>query len=398
MEIKLKDNLHCTGCTACVDICPVNAITMQRNSEGFTYPNINENICIKCGKCMGVCNKASDKEIFAKPIEIYAAVNKDKENLLKSSSGGVFSVIVEYILSQNGMIAGCIFDENLIARHIVTDKQDLINKMQGSKYVQSDITHVYCQIASLLKEGRKILFTGTPCQIAGLKAYLGNIPENLITIDLVCHGVPSPGLLEKHIKWRQDKLKGKITGLSFRDKSRINKGTYYLMKLCCEDKTKYIYSWEDPYFQAFLQGQDLRESCYRCPYAKIERAGDITLADYWTAPNLHPSLNCKNGVSLLLINTSNGQKIIFSVEKKLDLIPSVIDEAVKSQGNLIHPCNRPLIRDSIYQTIEQISYDKWANRYLRSPGYIKSKIICSIGRFITPKFRKKLKRLISSKQ
>lgn len=397
MIIKLKDKIHCTGCSACCDICPVNAITMQSNNEGFLYPNINEDICIKCGKCMKICNKTNDKEIFAKPVKVYAAINKDKEKLLKSSSGGLFSVIADYILSQNGMIAGCIFDENLIARHIVTDKPDLINNMRGSKYVQSDTTHVYQRIASLLREGKKILFTGTPCQVAGLKAYLGHIPENLITIDLVCHGVPSPGLLEKHIKWRQSKLKGKIIGLSFRNKSRINKGTYYLMKLSCENKTQYIYSWQDPYFQAFLQGQDLRESCYTCPYAKTERVGDITLADYWTASDLHPSLNCKNGVSLLLINTINGQKILSCVKNKLDIIPTFIDEAVKSQGNLIHPCSRPQIRDSIFQNIDNIGYDKWANSYFYSSGYIKSKILCSIGSCITPEFRKKLKRIISSK-
>ena len=397
VEIKLKDNLHCTGCSACCDICPVNAITMQSNFEGFLYPNINENICIKCGKCMKICNKTNDKEILAKPIEIYAAVNKNRERLLKSSSGGVFSIIAEYVLSQNGMVAGCIFDENLTARHIVTDKPDLINKMRGSKYVQSDISHVYREIALLLKEDKKILFTGTPCQVAGLKAYLGDIQENLITIDLVCHGVPSPGLLKKHIKWRQNKLKRKITGLSFRNKSRINKGTYYLMKVCCEDKTKYMYSWQDPYFQAFLKGQDLRESCYRCPYAKIERTGDITLADYWSAPDLYPSLNCKSGVSLMLINTVNGQKILSFVKNKLHLMPSVIDEAAKSQGNLINPCNRPQIRDSIYQNINQMGYNKWANSYFYSIRYIKSKLIYLIGKCITPKFKKKIKKFISSK-
>lgn len=210
---------QCYGCRACEQICPKSAITINPNEEGFLYPVLEETRCVKCGLCQKVCPFDSKLEKHSEEIRVFAAQYKNKSSLRTCSSGGIFTAIANYVLENGGEVAGCIYDENFIAVHILTDNPTIVEKMKGSKYVQSDTTHICLEIQGKLKAGKLVLFSGTPCQVDGLKQFLQKSYDNLITVDLICHGVPSPLFFEKYIKYIERK-KGKITDIRFRDKER----------------------------------------------------------------------------------------------------------------------------------------------------------------------------------
>lgn len=220
----MKDNINkishkeCTGCSACLNSCVKKAISFEPDCEGFLYPNVDNNLCVECGMCNKVC-QAIEKINFQSPIECYAAQNQNHEDLLKSSSGGMFLVFAKEILNNGGYVSGCILTENFVAKHIVTNDLDEVYKMCGSKYVQSDLNNCFSQIKQLLTENKIVLFVGTPCQVSGLKLFLKKEYENLITLDFVCHGVPSPLLLKKYIT-EFEKKGVKIIDFKFRDKKK----------------------------------------------------------------------------------------------------------------------------------------------------------------------------------
>lgn len=312
----------CTGCSACLNLCPVDAISMQPDHEGFLMPVVDESKCVNCGKCVNQCPAIHTEYKNEANPKLYAARAND-EIRAKSSSGGVFTLLAEEILGRGGCVCGAAFDENMILSHIIVDNKEDLEKLKGSKYVQSSIGNSYRGVKEVLDSGREMLFTGTPCQVAGLYAYLGKEYNNLYTMDLVCHGVPSQKIFSQYL----DELRGKrnIKNVQFRDKS--NGWRADLLTVTYENNSKYIgvtpsepnLTGEtipeldgDTYEIGFQKNVFLRRSCADCQFCQFPRQGDISVGDFWGINRIDPSLNDKKGTSMVFVNNAHGRDL-FSV-------------------------------------------------------------------------------------
>ena len=359
--LSTKDSTKCYGCRACEKICPQKAISFRPDEEGFLYPVLSEALCVNCGLCEKVCpydNTFSGVE----PCSVYAIQHKKEDILLNSSSGGAFSLIADYVIEKGGAVCGCVFDEEFRAVHIVTEDETVIEKMRGSKYVQSDTADAFTEIKSRLEKGQAVLFTGTPCQVDGLKRYLIKDYENLITIDLICHGVPSPLLLREYIKTVEDK-KGTITDIKFRDKK--SNGWRSEGTITCEkgaNNKKYVISpFRDSYYNLYYVRNNVsRMSCYCCKYATQKRVGDFTIGDYWNIPDVVPELDYEKGVSVVLANNQKAQDIIREIKDSVVIYETELVAAVRGNGNLSRPSEMPDSRKNIYKKILKNGFEKTA--------------------------------------
>lgn len=344
----------CLECRACEQICSKHAISMQENAEGFSYPKIDMDKCVDCGLCVKVCPAIHADDIKNKSCDVYAAQLKDKTILKKSSSGGVFSLIAEHVIASGGIVFGAAWDEHLQLRHIGVEAIDALQKLRGSKYVHSDIGNTFVQARDNLKSGRLVYFTGTPCQIAGLKLFLRKDYTNLITSDLVCHGTPSQKLFNLFVKSMEKDRNVRLIDYQFRDKKVFGWSCSSSSSSINRETGKKKYHFYDKnmvgYFQAFIKGHITREDCYNCPFACPERVSDITLADYWDISSLHPEFpNRREGVSLILINSTKGRNLLDLLEKNVILCKSTLASALKtSNHNLKAPTPRPSERDEAY--------------------------------------------------
>lgn len=364
MKPVLSDITKCTGCKACEQICMSGAISMQLDNEGFSYPAVDESKCVNCGLCMAVCPTENRAEFF-QAQEVFAAVHKNKKILQDSSSGGVFSAIADAVLENGGVVVGCAFDSDFRARQVVVENKALLGELRGSKYVQSDTGDTYARTKALLEQGITVFYSGTPCQIAGLKAFIGKENEKLLTADFVCHGVPSPELFVQHIDWLEKRNRHKIRQYRFRSKvSPSRQSTFdYCYHILGYPKVQSGSAVLDPYYFNFLNGRTYRNCCYQCPYAGEQRVSDITFADYWNVERFHPGLTENCGVSILMINTEKGKAYLPALNKKMQLIPSKLEWIKQINYNLNRPAERPDLRDTVYLEIGRCGYQKWADNY-----------------------------------
>lgn len=310
--IKITRPENCCGCSACAQRCPKQCITMEEDPEGFLYPRIDLSKCIDCKLCEKVCpiiNPNEDKQ----PLEVYATINPDEETRKQSSSGGVFSLFATRIIQENGVVFGARFDENGEVKHDYTETLEGLAVFRGSKYVQSRIGNTYQKAESFLKSGKKVLFSGTPCQIAGLKRFLRKDYDNLITVDFICHGVPSPKIWRHYLKATCNQLAGgkdyEIKAINFRNKDRGWKNFSFLLNLNVTGKTNKTLcepAGNNAYMKGFLGNLYLRPSCHYCAAKSGKSGSDITIADYWGVQKQNPSLNDDKGVSLAFYNTPKG--------------------------------------------------------------------------------------------
>ena len=352
---------QCCGCGACAQICPKKAISLIEDEEGFLYPKIDKKKCINCGLCKKVCPfinyKVNEKKEYPKA---YAVKNKKTDDVLKSSSGGVFIALAKHIINEKGVVFGVAYDKDNNVIHIAVDNTKDLIKLQGSKYVQSNILNTFNEVKENLLKDKKVLFSGTPCQIRGLKNFLMKDYENLITCDLVCHGVPSQKLFNKYLSYLENKYNKKIRNYDFRNKEK--KGWGLISKVIFEDNSiKYINSDFDPYYSNFLDCNTYRESCYNCKFASTTRSSDITLADYWGILSIHNSFYDKNGVSLILINSEKGNKYLDKIKNDISIIETDLNYAISKNKNLKQSSIRPNKRTEIYKNIdkeEDIDYVK----------------------------------------
>lgn len=363
MKKVILDMTKCSGCRACEQICDRGAISMHMDSEGFSYPYIDDEKCINCKKCTSVCAVQSKVKTFV-PLETFAAMHNDYTVLYDSSSGGVFTALADIVLSAGGVVVGCMFDEGFRARQVIVSKWTGLDECRGSKYVQSDTNNTYLKVEELLKKETPVLYTGTPCQIAGLRAFLGREYENLLTADLVCHGVPSPELFVQHISWLENKMGQKIRQYRFRSKINSHKQSlYYYYYFLKSLKIISGSAMLDPYYFAFLNGKTFRNCCYQCLYAKESRVGDFTFADYWSVEKFHPELKENSGVSILLLNTPKAIAYKAQIEERMRLVPSKLEWIKEINANLNAPSQRPDARNTIYQEIQKQGYSNWADCY-----------------------------------
>ena len=307
-----QSKYDCCGCSACYSVCPVNAIRFIADDEGFQYPYIDKALCINCKKCESVCPLKIKQENL-NPLHIYAAKNRNESIRMKSSSGGVFSLFADYIETSGGVIYGAAFDENYTVRHMRAETVEEWKQFCGSKYVQSDLNDIFLQIKVDLQNGREVLFSGTPCQIDGLKQYLKHeriSSDSLLTCDIICHGVPSPLIWREYLDYLKDAYGREIGSVSFRDKSQLG---WHNSTLTIKDKeqcTILAETQRDHYFfQLFLCHEILRPSCHRCRYSNFSRPGDITLGDFWGIEKNFKQFDDDKGISLLMVNTEAGEKI-----------------------------------------------------------------------------------------
>jgi len=310
----------CTGCFACINICPRKAINMKLNNEGFFYPNVDKEKCNNCNLCLKVCPAINNQiNTNISPKNVIAAKSLNKETQISSSSGGIFTELAKAIIKQKGVVFGVVFDKK-IAKHIFIDKIDDLKKIRGSKYLQSYVNNSFKEVKKFLNLNKLVLFSGTPCQIAGLKSFL-NLKKintkNLFLIDVVCHGVPSYRIFKEHIL-NISSSKGKILiNIRFRDKKLGWK--FFSLKYEFEDrlKNKFVIDNEhqkDFFMRGYLKNYYLRKSCYDCKFSKIPRQGDITLGDFWGIPKKYYD---RNGVSLVLLNNKKGDELFKKVENNI---------------------------------------------------------------------------------
>ena len=297
---------NCTGCGACAQRCPKDSITLEANAEGFMYPTVDINKCVHCGICTKICPQLATSINFKDPVAVFGYSGKNVQTN-NSTSGGAFYALANYFMAGGGTVIGAAFTTVDKVDHIIVSSEDGLSSLQGSKYVQSDITGIYRNTEKLLKENKSVLFSGTACQIAGLYAYLRSDYANLCTVDVICHGVASPLLFKKHIEWLNIQYAGKVTRYHFRTKSKAGWGNYGRLDL--ENGRSKYFSSTDPYIKAFMSGSSYRECCYNCQYANRKRISDITLGDFWGVQKYYPEIYDKNGVSAVIVNTAKGLDI-----------------------------------------------------------------------------------------
>lgn len=345
---------NCFGCRGCEQACPAHCISIKQNEEGFLYPVVNQEACLNCKKCLKVCPANNSDMHRNEATEVWAVKNKIRNSLLKSASGGASDVVVTYILNNGGVAYGAAYDDELIVKHIRVESIEKKDKLQSSKYVQSDIGHSYSQARNDLNNGKTVLFTGTPCQIEGLYTFLGKEYANLYTIDLICHGVPSPKLFHIYLQYMSEKMDDKIVAYNFRSKQKRGWGTNYLVETQKKHKTGPMAL--DKYGKHFLLGDCYRESCYQCPFANLNRPGDITVGDFWGVMKSHPDFYSKDGVSSVFINSTKGQQLLKMIKESSHILSITMQEGMNKQGNLIHPSLRDSNRNTIYNNIDDSNY------------------------------------------
>lgn len=368
--IDVKENKgQCCGCTACYSICPKNAIAMVEDEKGFKYPQVDISLCVQCGLCDNVC-AFSKKEQFHfqdQPLAAYAVKHKDEGIRASSRSGGVFTAITDYVLQQGGCIYGATMDENFVVKHEKAENDEQRNKMRASKYVQSDLTGVYNDVKKELLTGRLVVFSGTGCQVAGLRSFLRKEYENLIAIDLVCHGVPSPLVWRDYTAYLKKKYKGSISEIQFRDKALLG-WDMHIESFKVGKRKKYSKN----YAMLFSQGRILRDSCFNCKYTNLSRPGDFTLADFWGIDKFFKGFNDNRGVSLLFVNSSRAEEI-FARQEILERLEVRKCESYEfSQPNLKHPEKEPEDRDRFWQEYNQFGLEYILKKY--GMGNVKEKL------------------------
>lgn len=330
------DYEHCTGCEACAQRCPKQCITMIPGEFGFLYPKIDRVKCVDCHLCEKVCPINKDRQELPNQAA-YAAVHQDKQILLNSTSGGAFTALAMAVLNNHGIVYGVSMDD-FIVQHVRIDSAKDLAGLRGSKYLQSRIGRVFLQAEQDLKTGRKVLFSGTPCQIDGLKQFLCKDYDNLLTVDIVCHGVGSQAYFDKFISSVRE-LEPQVREIKFRSKRfsgwSVTSGALVLGENG-KESYKPFYNHEQYYYRFFLEGSIYRRSCYSCKYANLNRPGDCTLGDFWGVERLRLPINTYNGCSLIIANSSKGAQMLDALSE-LKLVPVPIEEAIKGNEQLLYP-------------------------------------------------------------
>lgn len=379
--ISIRDKHKCCGCSACIEICPKKCISFNEDEEGFLYPLVDLLTCIDCKLCEKVCPIINQKESTT-PIKVFACKNKDEETRKSSSSGGIFSLLAEKVINNNGVVFGASFDDKWQVKHVYAETIEQLSALRMSKYVQSRMEDNFYKVKAFLKEGRQVLFVGTPCQIAGLNNYLKRKYDNLLTIDVICHGVPSPMVWKNYlniIKYNRDftqkkdssssmSTESQIIALSFRDK-RLGWKKYSFSVVLRDDQKQTIslshVLFEDTYMRSFLGDLNLRPSCYQCCAKNGKSNSDITLADYWGIENKYPDFDDDNGVSLMIVHTKKGFKELDL--SKLSTLEVSLNDGVENNRSYYESVAEPHNRGSFFKRFNsnKESFDDIVNDLLR---------------------------------
>ena len=366
--IRITDNKDCCGCHACASVCARHSITMHEDNEGFLYPVVDASTCTDCGLCEKVCPVINQDEP-RKPLKVYAAKNRDEEIRRQSSSGGIFTPLAEAVIREGGVVFGAKFDKDWNVVHAWTDTIEGITDFRGSKYVQSTIGDTYREAREFLRQGRKVLFSGTPCQIAGLRKFLRKEYGNLLAVDVVCHGVPSPLVWRKYLEETRENLRAErdagkntvssslndlpvITGISFRDKTHgwkkfgfrlryaASKAAENSVSVPANDSERTLLQPfpDNVFMKGFLKNLYLRPSCYACASRSGKSGSDISIADFWGVQNYYPEFDDDKGIGLVLVNTDKGRKAY--EQTNADSMESTYEQGLSQNQCLEHSVAR----------------------------------------------------------
>lgn len=361
------DYEKCTGCGACVQRCPKRCISWTQREFGFRYPQIDKDACVNCGQCEKVCPIDKALEVSDEQ-KAYAAVHKDDEVLAKSTSGGAFTAIADAIFAQGGIVYGAAMLDGMQVKHIRTSGKDDFEGLRSSKYLQSDTGTTYQMVEQDLKQGKTVLYSGTPCQIDGLKNFLRKDYENLYTADIVCHGVGSQAYFDKYMDYARERY-GKIKALRFRSKEYAgwSCGGGVVVVVDSSDCLKKIpyRDFDNYYYSYFLSGDIYRKSCYSCKYANTNRVGDFTLGDYWGVEALNLPLQTENGCSLLLVNNQHAMQLLDEIES-LDRVETTVEQAAHCNKQLNAPSKLMDSRQNRIGEYESMSGQQIQKEYLKN--------------------------------
>lgn len=371
----------CSGCTACMVGCPVQCIHMKPDMDGFLYPHIQADVCLHCGKCERICPVLNNtREDTLLPVA-YAAKNKDAGIKAHSSSGGVFSALAEDTISRGGAVFGARLTEILTVEHCMVESVQELASLRGSKYVSSQLGDCFRQVREQLNAGRPVLFSGTPCQVEGVLAFLNRPYDNLLTADLICHGVPSAKVWTAYCAEREAKQNARITFASFRNKDRGWK--QFSMKLEFDNGAVYRSSLqEDPFLRAFLTNLCLRPSCHDCVFKSKNRKSDITLADFWGVQQIMPQEDDDQGVSLVLAHSEKGKKALRRLEESVTLLPTDLEPAIERNRAMVRSVTPHHFRDYFFHRLGKVGFDKLVEQCF-SPSYpvrLHRKILQKLGK------------------
>ena len=360
---RLADHVHCTGCTACSSICPRDAISMARDREGFSFPKVDLAACVHCGSCTAICPALRERETGPLPA-VFAAWNKNDEIRKDSTSGGVFTLLAEYVLERGGVVFGAALDGKQHLRHIACFRREDLWRLRGAKYVQSDLEGIFREIKKWLAT-RPVLFSGTPCQVDGLYRYLGERPENLTTCDLVCHGVPSPGVWEDMARSLEGRKRKNLQAVRFRNKVAGWKNSHFTA-VYQDGSVDSAPLFRTEYGRAFGRALFLRPSCYRCPYTSMTRTGDLTLGDFWgLRPDELPEQQEK-GVSLLMVNTAHGSHVFDQLPLAKKAFPP--ERAIAGNPRLASPISQPPDRAAFFAAYALEPFEEVRRRFFKLPA------------------------------
>ena len=387
MEIKKQlpvTNNICCGCTACASICPKKAIIMHEDEEGFLSPILDEKVCIDCGLCKRVCpvlNPVKNKS----PETVWAAWGRNEVDRKTSSSGAISSILARYIIKNGGVVFGAVMD-NFYVYHDMIDSTHDLYRMQGSKYVQSDMGDCFTKARTMLELGRQVMFTGTPCQIAGLRNFLQKDYDNLLCVDVICHGVPSPGVLRRYV----EELKQEYytaTSLTFRDKVEGWNPVHAFALYDDEGKRLFREAGRfNVYLTGFLKNVFDRQSCGQCRFTSVERPGDITLGDYWRIAQYSPALSDKKGTSLCILNTEKGREVFQAIQNELAVSQECpLSIAVAAQAQLRGPAPVSKLRKEFFEAFRShVRIEEFLNRKLFHVGIMNFHFANNFGAVLVP--------------
>ncbi len=364
--IDISNKEKCCGCHACYSSCPMKCISMEADEEGFLYPRVDETKCIQCGLCEKVCLMQNNC-VQAPTPNAYAAYALDDNIRLHSSSGGIFTLLAKYVINKGGVVCGAAFQKDTYSvNHIFIETVEAIKLLRTSKYVQSYIGDCYKEAKQYLDDGRIVLFTGTPCQINGLKKYLGKDYDNLLCQDIICHGVPSEKMWKKYLSYLEKRKNSKVVYQDkpcFRDKSES--WTNFSMTIPLEKDTYRCVVYKDPYLRGFIHNLYLRPSCYACQSKGLSRNADITLADFWGVNKYCPEMYDEKGVSLVMIYTEKGQEIWKAIESEIERKDVAWQDAIKGNPSAIHSVTKPKAREFFYDKVNESNFGKLVEKYTK---------------------------------
>lgn len=391
-----KNKYQCCGCNACEMICGKKAITMIEDEYGFRFPQIDTEKCVGCGSCQKVCCINNDVEL-CKPRTVYAASYKNKDISAKSASGGIFAALAKQVLTEGGIVFGSAYTKQFDVEVISIEKIEDLPRLQGSKYVQSSMNSSFLKIKSELQTGRTVLFCGVPCQVEALKRFLGRSYENLLVVDIVCHGVPSNRMLKDYLAFLADKKQMEIQSIQFRTKT---KGQNVYGEIAYRQEP--LISYKSSYYKLFLNCQTFRDSCYHCKFAGTKRPGDISLCDYWGIEDEHPDFVKEvekeglAGISAIMVNTNAGLAFFERLKQEFLLRESTVEQVAKHNPQLQAPSVETAERKQVMDCYRQSGYQGVDDFYFKK---YRMKILTSdIGQVLPNSWKKKILQVIRGKK